>query len=68
MEIARAVPFTQAFPQLARTIRTRGEQQAPTKVRTSIRLSRDVLDHFRKTGSGWQGRLDTALKEWIASR
>lgn len=64
-DFAAAVPFDQAFPELARTIRRRGAQKAPIKVSTTIRLSRDVLDHFRQTGSGWQARIDSALKEWI---
>jgi len=66
-DFAKAVPFDQAFPDLAATIRGRGEQKAPTKVSTTIRLSRDVIDHFRTTGTGWQARIDTALKEWIAA-
>lgn len=65
-EIAAAVPFDQAFPELAKAIRRRGAQKQATKVSTTIRLSREVLDHFRSTGSGWQARIDIALKNWIA--
>jgi uncharacterized protein (DUF4415 family) len=39
---------------------------AVVKERTTIRLSADVLAHFRATGSGWQTRIDAALKEWLA--
>ena len=35
------------------------------KVSTTIRLSRDVIDHFRAGGRGWQTRIDAALREWI---
>lgn len=66
-DFARAVPFDKAFPDLAATIRGRGTQKAPTKVSTTIRLSREVIDHFRTTGTGWQARIDKALKEWIAT-
>jgi len=46
----------------------RGRPKATvTKERTSIRLSRDVLDRFRATGAGWQTRIDVALKEWLAN-
>jgi uncharacterized protein (DUF4415 family) len=45
--------------------RGRGPQKAPTKERTTIRLSRDVLQRFRATGPGWQARLDAALREWL---
>lgn len=67
-DFAKAVPFDQAFPELADTIRRRGAQKTPTKESTTIRLSREVIEHFRTSGSGWQGRIDQALKEWIATR
>lgn len=38
---------------------------APAKERTTIRLSRDVLQRFRASGPGWQARLDAALREWL---
>jgi uncharacterized protein (DUF4415 family) len=50
------------------TVRYRG-QRGPQKTRTkemiSIRLSREVLDYFRATGEGWQGRIDEILKAAI---
>ena len=33
---------------------------------TTIRLSQDVLDHFKAGGPGWQTRMNDALREWIA--
>jgi uncharacterized protein (DUF4415 family) len=36
------------------------------KERTAFRLSADVLARFRAAGSGWQTRIDAALKEWLA--
>lgn len=38
---------------------------ARPKVSTTIRLSQDVIDHFRAGGRGWQTRIDEALREWI---
>ena len=38
---------------------------AKPKVSTTIRLSRDVVDHFKATGRGWQTRIDDALRDWI---
>lgn len=32
-----------------------------TKVSTTIRLDRDVVDAFRSTGPGWQGRINETL-------
>ena len=48
-------------------IRRRGPQKKPTKERTTIRLSPDVLHRFRATGPGWQNRLEAALREWLES-
>ena len=46
-----------AFP------RTRGPQKAPTKVAVSIRLSPEVIAHFKAGGPGWQSRIDDALRK-----
>ena len=45
--------------------RRRGPQKTPTKVPVTIRLSRDVVERFKASGTGWQTRVDTALKEWL---
>lgn len=42
-----------------------GTRKAAPKVPTTIRLSPDVSDAFRATGSGWQTRIDEALKDWL---
>lgn len=41
----------------------RGPQKTPTKVPVSIRLSQDVLNHFKSQGPGWQSRIDDALRK-----
>ena len=43
----------------------RGPQKAPTKEQITLRLSREVVEIFRASGSGWQTRIDAALKEWL---
>jgi uncharacterized protein (DUF4415 family) len=44
----------------------RGRPKADvTKERISIRLSPDVLARFRKSGAGWQTRIDAALRDWL---
>ncbi|MDQ0469037.1 BrnA antitoxin family protein [Labrys wisconsinensis] len=35
--------------------------EAAAKVTVSIRLGRDVLDHFRAAGPGWEARIEAAL-------
>lgn len=36
-----------------------------TKERITIRLSPDVVEAFKASGTGWQTRIDTALKDWL---
>lgn len=43
----------------------RGPQKAPTKKQVSLRLSPEVLEHFKATGRGWQTRIDETLKKAI---
>jgi len=43
----------------------RGPQKAPTMRLVSLRLSTEVIDHFKATGRGWQTRIDGALMESI---
>lgn len=43
----------------------RGLQKAPTKIATTIRLDRDVLDFFRSKGPGYQTRINEALRSMI---
>ena len=41
---------------------------ATPKVSTTIRLSPDVLAHFKAGGRGWQTRINAALREWIRTQ
>jgi uncharacterized protein (DUF4415 family) len=50
-------------PEILARIARRGPQKAPTKVAVSIRLSPDVLSHFKAKGPGWQSRIDEALRK-----
>ena len=47
------------------TVRRGRPPVAKPKVSTTIRLSRDVIHHFKAGGRGWQTRIDEALREWI---
>jgi uncharacterized protein (DUF4415 family) len=46
----------------------RGPQKAPTKKLISLRLSPEVIDHFKSTGRGWQTRIDSTLRQAIRKR
>ena len=51
-----------ASPKELRTAILRGPQKAPTKMLMSMRFSREVIEHFRSTGPGWQARIDQVLR------
>jgi len=51
----------------AKVVRKPGRPKAETtKVPIAIRLSPDVVDYFKATGTGWQSRIDAALHEWMS--
>ena len=50
---------------LMKKLGVRGPQKTPTKVRVSLRLSREVVEYFRATGDGWQTRMDGELLELV---
>jgi uncharacterized protein (DUF4415 family) len=62
-DFAKAKRFEDAFPDLARTIRHRGKQRAPTKKAVSMRLDADVLDAYKATGAKWQSRINSDLRK-----
>jgi uncharacterized protein (DUF4415 family) len=43
----------------------RGPRKAPTKTLVSLRLSLEVIEHFKATGPGWQTRIDRTLRASI---
>jgi len=67
-DFKNAVPFS-ALPESLKTtllgFKGRGKQKSPTKVSTTVRFDPDVLEAFRSTGRGWQGRMNQALKDWL---
>ncbi|MBL8545998.1 MAG: BrnA antitoxin family protein [Hyphomonadaceae bacterium] len=36
---------------------------ANPKQAVSLRLDQDVIEHFKKSGPGWQGRINAALRK-----
>ncbi len=35
------------------------------KTQLTVRLDNDIISLFRETGSGWQTRINEALKDWL---
>lgn len=65
-DVKQMRPMSEVLPaNLQRNIGQRGRQQEPTKIKTSIRLSPEVIEHFKAEGGGWQRRIDQALRIYI---
>jgi uncharacterized protein (DUF4415 family) len=73
VDIAQARPAHEVLPEIFSKARAeallapRGRPKAEvTKVRVGIRLSSEVIEHFKASGDGWQTRIDAALRQYIA--
>jgi uncharacterized protein (DUF4415 family) len=65
-DFAKARPFSEVFPGLSASIRKgRGPNKSPTKKLVSLRLSQEVISHFKSTGPGWQSRIDETLRKAV---
>lgn len=71
--MAKATPASEVLTQLFSTERAqsllspRGQPKADvTKVRVGIRLSPEVIAHFKASGDSSQTRIDAALPQYIA--
>ena len=64
-ELAQARPFAEAFPQFAESIRrARGRPQVDQpKQQISLRLDPDVIAAYKRSGKGWQGRVNEILRK-----
>ena len=64
-QLAQAQPFDMAFPALAEAARkTVGRPKASNpKVAISVRLDADVVEAFKRTGRGWQSRMNKVLRD-----
>jgi uncharacterized protein (DUF4415 family) len=57
-------PLTHA--ELRQFKRTPGRPQGSgKKEQVTLRLGTDIMEQFRATGSGWQTRINDALRDWI---
>ena len=65
-QAAKAKPFAEAFPALAKTMPKNvggRPRSASPKVPVSIRLDQDVIAKFKATGPGWQSRINEVLRK-----
>ena len=63
--LSRMRPVSEKHPEILR--RVRGAQKTPTKISISIRLSPQVVEHFKSFGKGWQARMDKILCQYVES-
>ena len=58
-----------ALPKEAREAVERAKRGRPSvdnpKEKVTIRLDKDLLEELRASGSGWQTRLNSAIREWL---
>jgi uncharacterized protein (DUF4415 family) len=69
-EFKRMRPVRETHPEIVAAyergeLKHRGPQKAPTKEQITIRLDRDIVEHFKRGGAGWQTRLNDTLRRAI---
>ena len=63
-DFAKMRPAAAVHPDIIASYRrTRGPQKTPTKQLVSLRLDRDIIEHFRKRGPGWQRLINDTLRK-----
>lgn len=60
-------PANEVLPPELFKMLTRGKQKAPTKVSTTVRFEKSTIDFFKKTGNGWQTRMNDVLSSYVKS-
>lgn len=72
-DFAKARRASEVLPQIfgekaaKEMLKPRGRPRAEhPKKRINIRLSHEVVEHFKSAGEGWQTRIDAALRQFIA--
>ena len=48
--------------------KSRGPNKKPAKEQVAIRLDPELVSALRASGPGWQTRVNTVLKDWMASQ
>jgi uncharacterized protein (DUF4415 family) len=55
--------FDKADFMIGRTVVRKGRPPGSSKGAVSLRLDREVIEHFRSGGAGWQTRMNEALRK-----
>lgn len=64
-DLAAFRPAAETSPDLVTAYKRRGPKTgaAGAKKQVTLRIDPDVIEHFRATGEGWQGRINAALRK-----
>ena len=57
--------LTADFFTVAKPAGTRGPGRKPAKQSVTLRLDPDMLERYRSTGKGWQGRINADLRKAV---
>jgi uncharacterized protein (DUF4415 family) len=71
-DFARFRPSMEVIPHIVEAMEAmqkargqRGPQKSETKDRVGLRLDHNVIEYFRSTGPGWQGRINDILADHV---
>lgn len=64
-DMAAFRPAVETAPDLVAAYKRRGPKTgaAGVKKQVTLRIDPDVIEHYRATGDGWQGRINAALRK-----
>jgi uncharacterized protein (DUF4415 family) len=63
-----AQPLTEDQLANLKPVRYRGRPVGSgSKVQLTVRFDIDIVNHFKRSGEGWQTRMNDALREWVAA-
>ena len=65
-EVLPALMGADAAAEMLKPKRGRPPLAAP-KAHVNLRLDADIVQSFKRTGDGWQTRLNNALREWLTT-
>ena len=65
---SNAIPYSDAEWKKVKPVRVRGRPiGSGSKAQLTVRFDIEVIEAFKVHGSGWQTKMNDALKEWLAT-
>lgn len=63
----QTVARSEALAELIARSAVRFDVEGDAKISTTVRLDAEVVEAFRKSGDGWQAKMNEALREWLST-